>query len=59
MWVTVGQTVRIPLTVTNTGSLDSLTSIDITSQHYSDGANEPRLACQIDGPIADGESEEL
>ena len=56
LWVTVGQTVRIPLTVTNTGSLDSLTSIDITSQHYSDGTNEPRLACQIDGPIADGES---
>ena len=27
LWVTVGQTVRIPLTVTNTGSLDSLTSI--------------------------------
>ena len=56
LWVTVGQTVRIPLTVTNTGSLDTLTSIDITSQHYSDGTNEPRLACQIDGPIADGES---
>ena len=56
LWVTVGQTVRIPVTVTNTGSLDSLTSIDITSQHYSDGTNEPRLACQIDGPIADGKS---
>ena len=56
LWVTVGQAVRVPLTVTNTGSLDSLTSIDITSQHYSDGTNEPRLACQIDGPIDDGES---
>ena len=59
--VSVGQTVSIPLTVTNTGSLDSLTPITITSAHVSrdtevDGDNEPRIACGIDGPIAAGES---
>ena len=61
LWVSVGQTVTIPLTVTNTGNLDSLTPIAITSVHYSkdpavDGTNEPRMTCQFDGPIAAGES---
>ena len=60
-WVSVGQTVNIPLTVTNTGSVDSLTPINITSTHFSkdpavDDTNEPRMACQFDGPIAAGES---
>ena len=59
--VSVGQTVSIPLTVTNTGSAVSLTPINITSTHYSmdsavDGTNEPRLACLINGPILAGES---
>ena len=59
--VSVGQTVNIPLTVTNTGSLDSETPITITSTHYSrdtevNGDNEPRMACRIDGPIAAGAS---
>ena len=61
LWISVGQTVTIPLTVTNTGNLDSLTPITITSVHYSkdpavDGTNEPRMTCQFDGPIAAGES---
>ena len=60
-WVSVGQTVSIPLTVTNAGSLDSGTQITITSTHYSqdrlvNGTNEPRMTCQFDGPIAAGES---
>ena len=59
--VSVGQTVSIPLTVTNTGSDDSLTPINITSTHYSrdpavNGSGEPRMACLIDGPIAAGDS---
>ena len=59
--VSVGQTLRVPLTVTNTGSLDSGTPITITSIHHSfdpavDDTNEPRMACRIDGPIAAGES---
>ena len=61
LWVSVGQTVNIPLTVTNAGSLDSGTQITITSTHYSEdrlvnGTNEPRMTCQFDGPIAAGES---
>ena len=60
-WVSVGQTVSIPLTVTNTGTLVTLTPITITATHKSedravDGANEPRMTCRIDGPIAAGES---
>ena len=59
--VSVGQTVDIPLTVTNTGSIDSGTSINITSTHYSrdsevNGSDEPMVACLIDGPILAGES---
>ena len=59
--VSVGQTVSIPLTVTNTGSFDSETPITITSTHYSrdpavKGTNEPRMTCRIDGPIVAGES---
>ena len=59
--VSVGQTVSIPLTVTNTGSQNSRTPITITSTHYSrdtevNGDNEPRMACRIDGPIAAGAS---
>ena len=59
--VSVGQTVSIPLTVTNTGSIDSGTRITITSTHYSrdpavNGSDEPRMACLIDGPIAAGDS---
>ena len=61
LWVSVGQTVNIPLTVTNAGSLDSGTQITITSTHYSEdrlvnGTNEPRMTCQFDGPIGAGES---
>ena len=61
LWVSVGQTVNIPLMVTNAGSLDSGTQITITSTHYSqdrlvNGTNEPRMTCQFDGPIAAGES---
>ena len=61
MQVSVGQTVDIPLTVTNTGSIDSGTSINITSTHYSrdsevNGSDEPMVACLIDGPILAGES---
>ena len=61
LWVSVGQTVNIPLMVTNAGSLDSGTPITITSTHYSEdrlvnGTNEPRMTCQFDGPIAAGES---
>ena len=61
LWVSVGQTVNIPLMVTNVGSLDSGTPITITSTHYSEdrqvnGTNEPRMTCQFDGPIAAGES---
>ena len=61
LWVSVGQTVNIPLIVTNVGSLDSGTPITITSTHYSqdrevNGTNEPRMTCQFDGPIAAGES---
>ena len=61
LWVSVGQTVNIPLIVTNVGSLDSGTQITITSTHYSqdrqvNGTNEPRMTCQFDGPIAAGES---
>ena len=61
LWVSVGQTVNIPLMVTNDGSLDSGTPITITSTHYSEdrlvnGTNEPRMTCQFDGPIAAGES---
>ena len=60
-WVSVGQTVSIPLTVTNTGTLVTRAPITITATHKSDdravdGANEPRLSCRIDGPIAAGES---
>ena len=60
-WVSVGQTVSIPLTVTNTGTLVTRTPITITATHKSDdravdGANEPRMTCRIDGPIAAGES---
>ena len=61
LWVSVGQTVSIPLTVTNTGTLVTRTPITITATHKSDdravdGANEPRMTCQFDGPIAAGES---
>ena len=60
-WVSVGQTVSIPLTVTNTGTLVTRAPITITATHKSDdravdGANEPRMTCRIDGPIAAGES---
>ena len=59
--VSVGQTVSIPLTVTNTGTLVTRTPITITATHKSDdpavdGANEPRMSCRIAGPIAAGES---
>ena len=60
-WVNVGQTVSIPVTVTNTGTLVTRTPITITATHKSndravDGANEPRMTCRIAGPIAAGES---
>ena len=59
--VSVGQTVSIPVTVTNTGTLVTRTPITITATHKSndpavDGANEPRMSCRIAGPIAAGES---
>ena len=61
LWVSVGQTVSIPVTVTNTGSVDSSSPISITSVHQSadrdlDGTNEPRMSCQLNEAIAAGQS---
>ena len=61
LWVSVGQTVSIPVTVTNTGSVDSSSPISITSVHHSadralDGTNEPRMSCQLNAAIAAGQS---
>ena len=61
LWVSVGQTVSIPVTITNTGSVDSSSPISITSVHHSadrdlDGTNEPRMSCQLNAAIAAGQS---
>ena len=61
LWVSVGQTVSIPVTITNTGSVDSSSPISITSVHQSadrdlDGTNEPRMSCQLAEAIAAGQS---
>ena len=61
LWVSVGQTVSIPVTVTNTGSVDSSSPISITSVHQSadrdlDDTNEPRMSCELAETIAAGQS---
>ena len=61
LWVSVGQTVSIPVAVTNTGSVDSSSPISITSVHQSadgdlDDTNEPRMSCELAEIIAAGQS---
>ena len=52
----VGRTVNIDFTVLNNNSASTAENIVVSSKWEHDGSSEPRVGCNISGPLATGET---